>query len=667
MAEPSSVDQKHGCFARLGHPRKRSLGVAIPSALTKFSYGVLFVVILPVLLIAWAHATSTIITAPAIHSLPSGLALVALGVLVILSGWIALWRAGGGLPMNIAPPPRFVSSGVYAVLPHPIYTGFCLTCLGVAVATGSASGIWLVTPCVILGCFALVLGYESHDLANRFGAARQAVRFLPANSANSPNLQDRLACYFFLFLPWLVLYRAFIALGLPAHAVATSLPFERRLPVLQGTEFLYAGAYLYVLAAPLLATTQKSLRQLCLRGFVSMATAFPLFWVLPFVAETRHFSVSTFAGLLLMTERRLDSPNAAFPSYHVVWALLVLPIYESHFPRWRWLWRCATAAVAVSCLTTGMHALLDVVAGVLIGVLSLRCAQLWQVLRCGSEWMANSWREWRPGPVRIINHGLYAGLAGFVVLALAGLFAGRGSETSLLVVACVALVSSGLWAQYVEGSSRLLRPFGYFGGFFGVALGALVVMFFGQRFWLTVAAIGIGAPWMQAIGRLRCLVQGCCHGGPASSEIGIRYHHERSRVTKLSALRGVPLHPTPLYSILWNVYIGLAIAHLWVIHEPAHFLVGLYCILMGLGRFVEEAYRGEPQTPILLGLRLYQWIALTTVVGGMLITALGRSSPAPTPHFSNAIWWPALVFGLLAGFALGVDFPVVNRRFARLT
>jgi len=666
MAEPSSVEEKHRALVRLGHPRKCDLAVANPSALAKFAYGFLFVVILPILMIAWAHATNGIVTAPAVHSNPWGIALVVIGVLLVLGGWVALWREGRGLPMNLAPPPRFVSSGVYALLPHPIYTGFCIACFGVALAAGSASGVWLVTPFVILGSVALVLGYEGHDLVSRFGRSAQTIGILPADSANSPSLRDRLVCYFFLLLPWLVLYRAFVALGASPSAVSTYLRFERRMPVLEWSEFVYAGAYLYVFVSALLAPTQKSLRQLFLHGFVSMAIVFPLFWALPFVAAPRAFTAHTFAGHVLVKERRLDSPSAAFPSYLVVWALLVLPIYENRFPRWRWFWRCWTATIAISCLTTGMHSLLDIFAGVLVGLLCLHSEQFWRALRGSSEWIANSWREWRLGPVRIINHGLYAGLAGFIVLTLAGIFAGPSSEAFLLLIACVALISSGLWAQYLEGSSRLLRPFGYFGGFFGVALGALVVMLLGQRFWLAVAAIGVGAPWMQAIGRVRCLLQGCCHGRPASGDIGIRYNHERSRVAQLSALRGVPLHPTPLYSILWNVYIGLAMAHLWLIHVPVHFLVGIYSILMGLGRFVEEAYRGEPQTPIVAGLRLYQWIALATVVGGMVITALGRSSPAPTPHFSNAIWLPAIGFGLLAGFALGVDFPAVNRRFARL-
>jgi protein-S-isoprenylcysteine O-methyltransferase Ste14 len=638
-----------------------------PTVLAKTSYGLLFVVVLPALLVAWAQATESHVAAPAIHSTFLGIALCAIGVGFLLSGWTALWRFGGGLPMNIAPPPRFVSKGIYAVVPHPIYTGFCLLCLGVALAEGSASGLWLVTPCVILGCFSLVLGYERCDLSRRFGPApSNSSSGLPCDSPEPATLRNRLTCYLFVLIPWLVLYRASVALGVPANAISTYLPFEHRLPVLEWSEVVYASAYLWVCLAPLLAVPQKSLRKFVLAGLLSMAVVFPLFLILPFVAAPRPFTPHTIAGRLLAWERSLDSPVVAFPSFHVIWAMLALPVYEDRRPRWRWIWRSWTAVIAISCLTTGMHSLLDVFAGVLVGRICLRPKELWQTLRRSSESLANSWREWRIGPVRIINHAIYAAIAAFIVLSAAGILAGPNSEAFLFAVAFAALILSGLWAQLVEGSPGLLRPFGYFGGFAGIGLGALVAEAFGARFWLLLAAFAVGAPWMQAIGRLRCLVQGCCHGRPASAEIGICYDHERSRVSHLPGLRGIPIHPTPLYSILWNVYLGVLMAHFWIVHVPLHFICGIYCILMGIGRFAEEAYRGEPQTPAIGGLRLYQWIALIAMLGGALITALGESSPAPDPHPSNQIWLPALAFGLLAGFALGVDFPASHRRFARL-
>jgi prolipoprotein diacylglyceryltransferase len=117
---------------------------------------------------------------------------------------------------------------------------------------------------------------------------------------------------------------------------------------------------------------------------------------------------------------------------------------------------------------------------------------------------------------------------------------------------------------------------------------------------------------------------------------------------------------------LWNIFVGLAIARLWLLCAPLHLIGGLYLILNGLGRFVEEAWRGEPQTPVFARLRLYQWAAITSVLAGVLVTALGASEPAPAAHFDWIAPLPAAAFGLLVGCAMGVDFPESNRRFSRL-
>jgi prolipoprotein diacylglyceryltransferase len=165
---------------------------------------------------------------------------------------------------------------------------------------------------------------------------------------------------------------------------------------------------------------------------------------------------------------------------------------------------------------------------------------------------------------------------------------------------------------------------------------------------------------------MRCLIQGCCHGHEASPEIGIRYSHPRSRVCRLANLNGIPIHPTPVYSILWNLVIAFAVTRLWFVHASFGMIAGIYLILAGLGRFVEEAYRGEPQTPILGGLRLYQWIAILSVVAGPVLTALHATGVPAAPRFSWDSVLAGFGFGLFTWFALGVDFPDSNRRFARL-
>src|SRR5579863_7491193 len=75
-------------------------------------------------------------------------------------------------------------------------------------------------------------------------------------------------------------------------------------------------------------------------------------------------------------------------------------------------------------------------------------------------------------------------------------------------------------------------------------------------------------------------------------------------------------------------------------------------ILTGLGRFVEEAWRGEPQTPGFLRLRLYQWAAITSVIGGALMTALGHSAPTPVPRFA----WDALLLAAVFGLAVCIGW-----------
>jgi prolipoprotein diacylglyceryltransferase len=174
------------------------------------------------------------------------------------------------------------------------------------------------------------------------------------------------------------------------------------------------------------------------------------------------------------------------------------------------------------------------------------------------------------------------------------------------------------------------------------------------------------APWVQLLGRFRCLVQGCCHGAPTEKEWGIRYTRPESRVYRIAHLQGVPVHPTPLYSMLGNVAIGIVVGRLWGAGAPLPLIVGLYLVLAGLARFVEESYRGEPQTPVVGGLRLYQWFALLSVVAGATVMALRTTSTVPAPDPS----WVALAAGVLLGlafwFAMGVDFPESTRRFSRL-
>jgi prolipoprotein diacylglyceryltransferase len=558
--------------------------------------------------------------------------------------------------------------GPYRLLRHPIYAGFALLCAGVSLASGSAAGIWLVTPVVILGSVALVLGYENLDLRKRFGPELPAPYLrLPPASDLRPGFQDWLSVQFLVLLPWLILYEWLAALGPPAGAIVAYFPFEESLPVIEWTELLYASTYAVVVIAPALAPTKRALREFAIQGGTAVILMVLFFFAIPFVAPPRPFAPSGWAGELLLFERGLDTPANAFPSYHVIWILLAVSLLAQRMGRVRLLWWGFGIAVSLSCISTGMHAVVDVVAGMVVFLVVRNVRAVWESLRSLAESIANSWREWNYGNVRIIIHGLYAGVGSFLAVAIVGTLLGPREIPTTLLVASSALIVSALWAQIVEGSPSLLRPYGFYGGVVGIIGGSFVAWpLFGTDPWLPLAAYSVAGPWVQSLGRIRCLVQGCCHGSQASPGVGIVYRHPRTRVCRLSDLGGVPVHPTPLYSILWNVVIAVVLTRLWFGEVPLSLIGGLYLILTGIGRFVEEAYRGEPQTRTTAGLRFYQWIALLTVVAGAVVTSVG-SDPAPgLLQWDGWVLAFALVFGGVTWFALGVDFPGSNRRFARL-
>jgi protein-S-isoprenylcysteine O-methyltransferase Ste14 len=618
----------------------------------KALYGLAFTAALPALLVLWSTVAEPNVALPAFGSVALGLALALSGLGLVTAGMGDLWRFGGGLPMNAFPPPRFVPRGVYRWLPHPIYTGFVLACLGTSMAVRSRAGLWLVTPAAAFGCAALVLGYERLDLKRRFG---ETMHLLPADEQTRPSQADRIRCLLCAVIPWVGLYE--LTVRIPAAGTGFRFGFEDRLPVWSWTIVIYESLYVAVAAAPWCARTQRDLRALMVSAWVAMAIVFPVYWVLPSSAPRRGLAGDGWIVHLLRFERNTYPPVAAFPSFHVLWAVFVARLY-----RLRWIGIAYAAAVSASCITTGMHYIADVAAALLLAPAFMHPQRIWERLRAWAEGFANSWREWRIGPVRIVNHGAWAGLAAFVQVAVVIAAAGPARAPQVLTTAFAGLVGAAVWAQWVEGSSRLRRPFGFYGGFIAVAICSL---FFPER-WILLAGHCLAAPWMQAIGRVRCLVNGCCHGGPASANAGIRVVNGRSRVTRLANLTGVPIHATQLYSILGNVLLGSFLLRLWVSGCPLAIVCGVYAIGSGCARFIEEAYRGEPQTRSLWGLRMYQWIAAVSVLTGALVTALA-SPPALglTPSLAGCAW--AAVFALLAGAAMGVDFPESDRPFARLT
>jgi len=478
---------------------------------------------------------------------------------------------------------------------------------------------------------------------------------------------ERVRFYPVVLLPWVAVFEAMSYLLASRKAGDTYLPFERALPVVPWVEPLYFSTYLAVLVAPLLARSARDLRRLSLRALTAMALIFPTYLLLPFFVQPRSFDGVGFLADWLRWERPPIAGACAFPAFHVVWSMLVADALGRGGRLRKWLWWSWAGLVAASCVLAGMHSIADVIAAVAAYAVIANMPGLWRLALRASERLANSWQEWRFGPVRVINHGVYAGAGACVGMLIIQALTGPGGAVLACSICVCSLVGAALWAQWVEGSPALLRPLGFYGGVLGSMLGALAAVPLRVPFFTALAAIAVAAPWIQLLGRLRCLVQGCCHGAVAEGVAGIRYTHPRTRVCRLAHLAGVPIHATQLYSILWNALVGAALMLLVSLHTPSAVLCGIYFLLSGCGRFVEEAWRGEPQTRIVAGLRFYQWIAIACVVAGAVLTCVRGSVPLHASALTPAAIVIAFAAGMLTWGVSGVDFPESTRRFARLT
>ncbi|MCX6284925.1 MAG: prolipoprotein diacylglyceryl transferase [Bacteroidetes bacterium] len=614
----------------------------------KFLYAITFLILLPAGLWFWANNTLQLIQFPAIESKITGWIMMVAGGFLMLWAMFVLKQFGKGLPMNAYPPPMFVTRGPYRLFRHPIYWGFGIFMIGYFILTGSASGIWLVSPLTILGMIALVMGYEKIDLKKRFpDQIIKTVLDLPKNNAETPNLRDRFASLFCI-VSFLVFCNFLIA-----TLSGSSQPlFGEPLRVFKGLEnpFLPLLSIVFLIAIPFFLKRKDFLREWAIPAIISLC-------YLIFIA-------------LLYPEIGAQYLPPQGPAFFTVPIFLIFISLKSMYRQSFQI--AAVFTIIASCLVTiqltnSRSAVLHFTFSILIFLLSAYYLRIWIFLKNVTEKIANSWKEWTFGKVRVINHGFYNGLGTFFVILAGGILAGSDYTLALMICSVLLTICAALWAQIIEGSAKLKRPFGYYGSVVGLLFGSIVVWLMGLNVWVVLGVTSVVMTWGQAIGRLRCLVNGCCHGSRINNSIiGIRFFHPRSRVNNISGLKGELLHPTQLYSILWLFFVGILLFTLWNNHLSNSLIFGLYLIMTSIGRFVEEAYRGEAQTPIIKGLRLYQWVAVAVGIVGILMTLIKVEPVAISPGFCWASLGHAAIGGLFAFFAFGVDFPFSNVRFSRL-
>lgn len=135
----------------------------------------------------------------------------------------------------------------------------------------------------------------------------------------------------------------------------------------------------------------------------------------------------------------------------------------------------------------------------------------------------------------------------------------------------------------------------------------------------------------HAIGRIGCLVNGCCYGRQCDLPWGIRY-------PGIHETRGVPVHPTQIYEAVLSALIGGVLARGFSRRRFDGQIFAIYLMAYGLARGAVEFFRGDYPDSALYFSRITpaHWISAGLVVLGIILyqsrRRFSRVTPATVPE-----------------------------------
>jgi len=149
----------------------------------------------------------------------------------------------------------------------------------------------------------------------------------------------------------------------------------------------------------------------------------------------------------------------------------------------------------------------------------------------------------------------------------------------------------------------------FYGGFLGAMLASWWFMHrHKMNFWkitdIIVPTLAIG----HFFGRLGCFSAGCCYGKSCSVSWGVTFHQG-------FATKGIPIHPTQLYSALGALTVFFLLVWLRS-HKRYHGqILAWYLLLYPISRFTVEIFRGDAERGY-----LFKWDAFPQIIGPDLLT-----------------------------------------------
>jgi phosphatidylglycerol:prolipoprotein diacylglycerol transferase len=180
----------------------------------------------------------------------------------------------------------------------------------------------------------------------------------------------------------------------------------------------------------------------------------------------------------------------------------------------------------------------------------------------------------------------------------------------------------------------LLRSGGVFYG--GLIAAVAVALFYMRRhdmpLWTTTDVFAPGIALGHIVGRLGCLLAGCCFGRPASVPWAITFT-DPAAAANVGTPLGVPLHPTQLYEAGAETLILLFLLAMERRGRPfPGRTFWSYMLLYSVSRFIIEFYRGDHRGLVFDALSTSQFVSVILVPVAIVMLILLSRRLTPTRH-----------------------------------
>jgi len=207
------------------------------------------------------------------------------------------------------------------------------------------------------------------------------------------------------------------------------------------------------------------------------------------------------------------------------------------------------------------------------------------------------------------------------LFALIGI--GIGAKLLYIITIIPSLASAISILGWKETLIRIMQGgFVFYGGLIGGVIGILVYSKMFKTSFKKLCMILIPVvPLFHSIGRIGCLLSGCCYGREYHGFGHIVFNNNKYSNVPL----GVPLFPMQIVESICNLIIFIIILITYKKFKGTYKTIALYAVLYSTVRFILEFFRGDAIRGIIV-LSTSQWISIAFFVVGIFLFIYGNKN-----------------------------------------